>query len=177
MRNGPNSVGTPTFRCRDCRRRFVAAPRKRPVAGELKRLVRRLLAERLALRAIARATGLSRSWPRAFVNKLYDEGTPHEPGRLKKARPLVIDADELWGFVSKKSEAWWVWAALDAGTRQVVAIILGDRSAFAARWLWDALPEDYRERAEVRTNFPARYAAAVPAGRHRPGGTAHVERF
>ena len=84
VRNGPNSAGTPTFRCRDCQRRFVAAPRKRPVAEELKQLVRRLLAERLALRAIARATGLSRSWLQAFVNELYEEGTPHEPGPLKK---------------------------------------------------------------------------------------------
>ena len=82
----------------------------------------------------------------------------------------------------QKSEVWWVWVALDAGTRQVVAMAAGDRSAFTARCLWDALPEEYKEGAEVRTDFLAQYAAAVPAGRHRPGGkesggTAHVERF
>ena len=86
VRNGPNSAGTPTFRCRHCGRRFVAAPQKGPVADDRKALVRRLLHERLALRAIARAVGVSRSWLQGFVNEVY-EGTPWEPGPLKKTAP------------------------------------------------------------------------------------------
>jgi insertion element IS1 protein InsB len=85
VRNGPNSAGTPTFRCRVCGHRFVAAPQKGPVAEDRKDLVRRLLGERLSLRAIARITGLSRSWLQEFVNALY-ERTPWEPGPLKKRR-------------------------------------------------------------------------------------------
>ncbi|MGL6097510.1 MAG: IS1/IS1595 family N-terminal zinc-binding domain-containing protein, partial [Fimbriiglobus sp.] len=34
VRNGPNSAGTPTFRCRACGRRFVAAPAQGPVADD-----------------------------------------------------------------------------------------------------------------------------------------------
>jgi transposase-like protein len=83
VRNGPNAAGTPSFRCRSCRRRFVAAPRKRPVPQEKRSLIRRLLLERLSLRAVARATGVSRSWLQRFVNTLYAE-TPWEPGPLKK---------------------------------------------------------------------------------------------
>ena len=86
VRNGPNTAGTPTFRCRACGRRFVAAPQKGPVADDRQTLVRRLLHERLALRAIARATGLSRSWLQGFVNRVYEE-TPWEPGPLKKTPP------------------------------------------------------------------------------------------
>jgi transposase-like protein len=85
VRNGPNSAGTPTFRCRPCGRRFVAAPQKGPVTDDRKALVRRLLGERLSLRAIARITGLSRSWLQEFVNGVYDQ-TPWEPGPLKKNR-------------------------------------------------------------------------------------------
>jgi len=49
-------------------------------------LVRRLLRERMSLRGIARAVGVSRSWLQAFVNDLYRERTPFEPGPLKKSR-------------------------------------------------------------------------------------------
>lgn len=86
VRNGPNSAGTPTFRCRPCGRRFVAAPQKGPVTADRQDLVRRLLHERLALRAIARAVGVSRSWLQSFVNEVYDQ-TPWEPGPLKKTDP------------------------------------------------------------------------------------------
>jgi transposase-like protein len=86
VRNGPNSAGTPTFRCRVCGRRFVAAPKKGPVTDAHQALIRRLLGERLSLRAIARVAGVSRSWLQQFVNELYHEQTPWEPGPLKKRR-------------------------------------------------------------------------------------------
>lgn len=85
VRNGANASGTPTFRCRACGRRFVAAPKKGPVGEDEQALVRRLLAERLGVRAIARATGRSRSWVQGFVNTLYRENTPHDPGPPPKS--------------------------------------------------------------------------------------------
>jgi transposase-like protein len=87
VRNGANASGTPVFRCQTCARRFVAAPRKGPVGPEEQALVRRLLAERLGVRAIARATGRSRSRVQGFVNRLYREQTPHDPGPPPKSRP------------------------------------------------------------------------------------------
>ena len=62
VRNGRTQAGSPNFLCRGCGRRFVERPKKGPVSDERKDLVRRLLRERMSLRAIARATGLSRSW-------------------------------------------------------------------------------------------------------------------
>lgn len=56
------------------------------MSEERRELVRRLLRERMSLRGIARATGLSRSWLQGFVNALYREETPHDPGPLKKSR-------------------------------------------------------------------------------------------
>jgi transposase-like protein len=84
VRNGPNPANTPTFRCRSCGRRFVAAPRRGPVPEEKRALIRRLLLERLSLRAIVRVVGVSRSWLQRFVNTLYAQ-TPWEPGPLKKS--------------------------------------------------------------------------------------------
>ena len=80
VRNGPNASGTPTFRCRACGRRFVADPKVGPIGAADQALVRRLLAERMGIRAIARATGLSRSWVQGFSNLIYRQETPHNPG-------------------------------------------------------------------------------------------------
>ena len=85
VRNGANASGTPVFRCQACGRRFVAAPKKGPVGEPDRELVRRLLAERVGVRAIARVTGRSRSWVPGFVNALYREGTPHDPGPPPKS--------------------------------------------------------------------------------------------
>ena len=85
VRNGHTRSGVQGFRCRACGRQFVAAPKRRPVPDETKDLIRRLLGERLGLRAIARAVGVSRSWLQGFVNDLLRDETPHHPGPLKKS--------------------------------------------------------------------------------------------
>ena len=71
---------------------------------------------------------------------------------------------------------------LDADTRQVVAMVVGDRSEDTARRLWAALPLAYRDRAIMCTDFWSAYLAAVPAERHAAAGkeaglTCGVERF
>ena len=67
----------------------------------------------------------------------------------KKSGGLILEADEMWSFVGSKRCTWWVWVALDAQTRQVVAMMVGDRSEATARCLWEALPEEYQEGATV----------------------------
>ena len=58
----------------------------------------------------------------------------------KKRGRVVIECDELWSFVGSKRDVWWVWVALDADSRQVVALVIGDRSEATAECLWEALP-------------------------------------
>ena len=62
----------------------MAAPRKGPVGTPEQDLVRRLLGERMGVRAIARVTGRARSWAQRFVNAVYREDTPHDPGPAPK---------------------------------------------------------------------------------------------
>jgi IS1 family transposase len=93
-----------------------------------------------------------------------------------------IEVDELWSFLGEKQQVWWVWLALDSRTRQVVAIVAGDRDEFTARCLWQALPPEYRQRTIVATDLLPVYQAVVPEEWHATGGkemglTAHIERF
>ena len=95
---------------------------------------------------------------------------------------MRVEVDELWSFVGGKREVWWVWVALDSRTRQVVAMVAGERDEYTARCLWEALPVEYRERTIVATDLLPVYQAIIPEDWHATGGkemgwTAHVERF
>ncbi len=68
----------------------------------------------------------------------------------KKSGRLTLEADGMWSFVGRKREVWWIWVALDAVTRQVVAMVAGDRSEYTARCLWEALPDGYASEALER---------------------------
>jgi len=41
---------------------------------------------------------------------------------------VQAELDELWSFVGKKTNRQWVWIAMDATTRHVIAFHVGDRS-------------------------------------------------
>ena len=93
----------------------------------------------------------------------------------------VLELDELWSFVAKKTQECWLWLALCRRTRQIVAYTIGDRSQEGALSLREHLPADYRHRA-TRSDFWLAYAAAFPARTHRfcgkeQGETNHAERW
>ena len=93
----------------------------------------------------------------------------------------VLELDEVWSFVLKKTNKAWIWIALCRQTRQVVAYALGERSEQTCRKLWDALPEAYRT-GHCYTDFLKAYPAVIPQEQHtavgkETGETAHVERW
>jgi len=57
----------------------------------------------------------------------------------------IMELDELYSFVLKKSNKMWIWIALCRQTRQVVARAIGDRSEKTCRELWKNIPEEYRK--------------------------------
>ena len=92
----------------------------------------------------------------------------------------VLELDELWSFVQKKTQECWLWVALCRRTRQIVAYTIGDRSQKGAISLREHVPEDYRRRA-TRSDYWLAYEAAFPQRTHRfcgkqEGETNHAER-
>ena len=88
----------------------------------------------------------------------------------------------MWSFVGHKRNKQWIWLAFDADSREVVALVVGDRSQTTAQALWDALPPLYRQNAICYTDEWEAYAAVIPPDQHRPvkknsGKTNHLERF
>ena len=65
---------------------------------------------------------------------------------------LDAEGDELWSFVGAKANRQWVWIAIDATTRQVVAFHVGDRSGQSAQALWKKIAAVYQEHALFYTD-------------------------
>ncbi len=79
---------------------------------------------------------------------------PLPPG-LKKAQQLpplpatllpaeandVLELDEVWSFVLKKTNQRWLWTALCRRTRQIVTFVIGDRSDETDRRLREQIPK------------------------------------
>lgn len=59
------------------------------------------------------------------------------------------ELDEAWNFVGRKAEKRWLPAAMCRRTmcqrtRQIVAFVIGDRSAKTCARLWSKIPSGYR---------------------------------
>ena len=46
---------------------------------------------------------------------------------------LEAEADETWSFVQKKANKQWIWIAMDATTRQIIAFHVGYRSGMRGK--------------------------------------------
>ena len=107
--------------------------------------------------------------------------SPHGSQKVLISR-LEAEADEMWSFVQKKANKQWIWIAMDATTRQVIALHVGDRSRTSGKELWANIPMVYREQSTFHTDQYDVYKGVIPAGQHRAitkkaRNTNHIERF
>ena len=182
--------GKQNHRCKDCGHQFVLHPENKRISIEEKGLIRRLLLERVSLRGICRVVNVSLTWLLDFIVKVYDQLPDHLYAQAQVAERegnvilylLDAQADELWSFVGNKENKQWVWVAIDAHTKQVIAFYVGDRSRQSAQKLWERIPDDYKCRATFYTDDWEAYKGVIPPNQHKAvpkqsGKTSIVERF
>ena len=169
-KNGINQHGDQNHKCLVCDRQFVLDPQNKIISDETKDLVRRLLLEKLSLRGICRAAQVSQPWLLSFIQQEYAQVPQNLNVRVPpESTGLILErleADELWSFVGKKKNQVWIWLALDATTRQVVAIHAGGRSEQDAKAFWAEVPEPYRSGCDVYTDEWDAYRGAIPPEVH-----------
>jgi insertion element IS1 protein InsB len=187
-KNGHTHNAKQNHHCQACGRQFVADATDRSISHEQRTLSDHLLRERISLRGICRAVGVSLTWLLHCMVECFAACPDHLHVRLPN-RPtgvvilrLEAEAAELWSFVQRKANRQWIWIAMDATTRQVIAFHVGDRSRDSAKELWAKIPEVYREQATFHTDQYDAYTGVMPAERHRAitkkaRKTNHVERF
>jgi insertion element IS1 protein InsB len=187
-KNGHTRHGKQNHQCKACGRQFTADALDRGIASEQRRRIEQLLCERISLRGICRAVGVSLTWLLHFLvegftacpDDLHAQ-CPTQPTAVLLSR-LEAEADEMWSFVQKKAHKQWIWIAMDAITRQIIAFHVGDRSDKSGKALWANIPLVYREQATFHTDQYAVYQGVIPAEQHRAitknaRKTNHIERF
>ena len=160
----------------------------RLISDEQRTMIEHLLRERISLRGICRAVGVSLTWLLHFMVGRFatcpDDLHVRVPSRPTDVvlRRLEAEADEMWSFVTKRANKQWIWIAMDATTRQVIAFHVGGRSRDSAIVLWAKIPLVYREQATFHTDQYDAYTGGIPAERHKAitkkaRKTNHIERF
>jgi len=76
----------------------------------------------------------------------------------------------------------WIWLAIDAKSREIVGVFIGDCLGQSAKRLWRSLPAVYRQCAIRTTDFWSAYEQVLPSKRHQAvgketGKTSLIERF
>jgi insertion element IS1 protein InsB len=187
-KNGHTHNGQQNHHCQACGRQFVANATDRIISHEQRILIEHLLRERISLRGICRAVGVSLTWLLHFMVECFAACPDHLHVRLPNSPTAVVllrleaEADAMWSFVQKKANRQWLWLAMDAKTRQVMAFHVGDRSRDSAKELWANIPLVYREQATFHTDQYEAYQGVIPAARHKAitkeaRKTNHIERF
>jgi insertion element IS1 protein InsB len=187
-KNGRIHSGKQNHKCKACGRAFVLVPENHVITEEQQALIERLLLERISLRGICRAVGVGLRWLLHFMVARFAAAPDHLCVQLTAGTQKVIlqrleaEVDELWSFVGKKANRQWVWIAMDADTRQILAFHVGDRSRQSAAALWGKIPREYQEQARFYTDCYEVYKGVIPSAQHRTitksaRKTNHVERF
>ncbi len=73
VKNGKIHNGKQNHKCQDCGRQFVRDPQNKIISDETKRLIDKLLLERIPLAGIARVAEVSEPWLQQYVNRKYEQ--------------------------------------------------------------------------------------------------------
>ena len=145
-KNGHIHNGKQNHYCKKCGRQFVENPEQKLISLEDKERIRDLLLERLSLRGICRVMKVSLCWLLSFMASEYEQLPDDLNYRVRvETDKLLIgiiesEMDEMWSFVGNKKNKQWIWIAMDARSRQIIAFHVGDRSGESARKLWESIP-------------------------------------
>jgi IS1 family transposase len=137
--------------------------------------------ERISLRGIERVFGTCRQTVMLWLEE-YLALLPTLIESLEPAQPDdVLEIDEVWSFVGRKTNKRWLWTVQCRRTRQIIAFVIGDHSEATCYRLWLAIPASYRH-CQSFSDFWKTYARVFPANTHQSvgketGQTAHQERW
>jgi len=129
----------------------------------------------MSLRGIARLFGVHRQSISRWIVK-HVKSLPKLKDSLLPAKPEdILEYDEAWSFVLKKSNKRWLWTVMCRRTRQIIAFVIGDRR------LWNKVPVEYRNCISY-SDFWEAYQNVLPKESHHPvgkqsGQVSHMERW
>lgn len=180
VRNGHDYKGDQKYHCKSCASygTLQAQPR---YDEHMRTQVKRAVLDRISLRGIERVFGLSRRTVADWIEVWAEHLPPLETTLVAAQAEDVLELDEVWSFVLKKTNQRWVWVALCRRTRQIVAYFIGDRTETSCLQLWRRIPRAYT-RCHSFSDFWDAYQRVFATDRHQSvgkdsGETNHIERW
>jgi len=180
IRNGHDYKGAQKFHCKICGA-YGTLDKKGASAQAQRQQVMDAYFERVSMRGIERIFAISRYYLEFWLLEAAANLSPLSATLVKWQPGDVLELDEIWSFVLKKSQKRWVWLALCRRTRQIVAYVIGDRSQETCRQLWERIPTEYKA-CRTFSDFWEAYRKVFPEDTHQSvgkdsGQTAHIERW
>ena len=102
IKNGSIHNKKKKYQCNTCKKQFVEQPANKIIDDNTKKMIDKLLLERIPLAGIVRVTGVSDTWLQKYVNAKY-KVVPRQINVTVKAKGrLTIECDEEWSYVGSQ---------------------------------------------------------------------------
>lgn len=180
IKNRHDYKGAQKFHCKACDA-YGTLVKKGTSAQTKRQQVVDAYCERVSMRGIERIFAVSRYYLARWLLETAANLPPLSATLVKWQPGDVLELDELWSFVLKKSQKHCIWLALCRRTRQIVAYVIGDRSDETCRKLWERIPTEYKA-CRTFSDFWEAYQKVFPddiqqsVGKES-GQAAHIERW
>jgi IS1 family transposase len=142
--------------------------------NEKRAQVLQMMAEGIALRAITRLTGISRTTLQKLLEDAGQAFSDYQDRMLVNLPCKRVQVDEAWSFCYAKQKNVataksapegagdiWTWVGLDADTKLVASFYVGDRDSEAAMIFMDDLAKRLANRVQLTSDGHKPYLEAV----------------
>jgi len=140
---------------------------------EMKTMAVSMLCEGNSIRAIERMTGVHRDTIMRLGVRMGEGCKELMSDKFTGLNCKLIQVDELWGFIGAKKKTVkqknlgpefgdvWTWVALDAETKLVPTIVVGNRDQYHANIFMDDLASRLISRPQISSDALAAYQGAI----------------
>src|ERR1700743_3494944 len=122
-RSGYQKNGLQRFYCVSCKRYQQISYRYKGCLATTNHQIKRLVCEGVGIRGIARVLSIGRQ---TVLNKVKGMAEAIKRPAVKMD-VISIEVDELWTYIGRKNNEYWVAYAIDRKTRKVVDFVVGKR--------------------------------------------------
>jgi insertion element IS1 protein InsB len=171
-RAGRQKNGLQRYYCASCHKYQQKEYLYHACRGTTNESIKSLVCESVGVRGISRVLKIATNTVSDRIKRIAD-AISQPP--IPRDRP-AFEVDELWTYIGRKANEYWLAYALDRTTRQVIDFVIGKRTKATLKTLSDRLLVSGVRK--IRTDKLTIYQRLVPKDIHcyRAYCTNHIER-
>jgi IS1 family transposase len=161
------------MRCKSCRRYQQDSYRYKAYSCRMDESIARLVIEGVGIRSISRVMKISVGTVLRRIRKVARTMTVPKPAVTN----TIYEVDEIWTYISKKTNETWITYSLERGTNKVITFTVGARTKAKIRQVIDPILSFSPK--GLCTDGLNIYRTLIPSSIHRVGlpHTRRIERF